>query len=55
MTQMVNIVKGLMDGGNKKKPWVKPEIRTLAHDDPLVKHFKSLTAEKHDNLFPTGK
>jgi hypothetical protein len=51
MTKMVDIEKCTIDECGKKKSWVKPEIRILAHDDPLVKHFESLAAEEHCSLF----
>lgn len=51
MTKMEDISKLPIDDGGKKKQWVKPEIRILAHDDPLVKYFQSLTDIQHGELF----
>ncbi len=51
MTKMENILPCPIIDSTKKKQWIKPEIRTLAHDDPLVQHFQSLTKEQHDVIF----
>lgn len=51
MANMEDISKLPIDDGRKKKQWVKPEIRILAHDDPRVKYFQSLTDIQHRKLF----
>ena len=54
VTKMVNIAKREIDQSDKKQQWVKPEIRTIALDDPLAKYFQSLTAKQHDELFQSA-